>query len=715
MNKEFKKIAEELVDKMTLEEAAGQIRYDSPAIERLNIPSYNWWGEGLHGLARAGTSTVFPQSIALAAMFDKDTLYRIGQVISTEARAKYNESRKRDDRDLYKNITMWSPNINIFRDARWGRGQETYGEDPYLTARLGVAFIKGLQGEGHYIKTAACAKHFAAHSGPEATRHGFNAVASKKDIEETYIPAFKAAVTEADVCGVMGAYNRLNGEPTCASSFLMDTLKNKWHFDGYFVSDFLALMDFHEAHKVTNNVEETVAMALKAGCDVNAGYAYRSVMSAYEQGLITEEEIRNAAKNAYKVRAALGMFEESTEYDSLGVLDIDTDESAKLSYEASTKSVVMLKNDGVLPLDRSKVKTIGVIGPTATSVKVLEGNYNGLSSRYITNLDGIRQAAGNDIRVLYSEGAHLFEDRVQPLALPDDRLSEAEAVAQASDVVILCVGLDTSIEGEEGDTGNAFAAGDKTSLFLPESQQKLVRVVAKCGKPVVVVCNTGSAIDFSFEEEHFNAILQCWYSGQHGGKAVADMLFGDVCPSGKLPVTFYYDDTQPPMEDYSMKGRTYRYIKGEPLYPFGYGLSYTDFEYSKLCVSEDGHSITINVKNTGQFDADEVVELYVDKQPAEKLDNGNNNIADLNKLLIPDNQPHFSLCGFERVSVGAGKEVTVNIPVPDEAYETVLEDGQRVTLKGTYTFYVGGTQPDSRSTTLTGKTSLVCEFIKENF
>ena len=702
MNKEFKDTAKKLVDSMTLEEAASQIKYDSPAIDRLGIPAYNWWNEGLHGLARAGTATVFPQAIALAAMFDKDMLEKIGDVIATEARAKYNESRKLGDRDLYKGITMWSPNVNLFRDARWGRGQETYGEDPYLTARLGVAFIRGLQGSGKYLKVSACAKHFAVHSGPEALRHGFDAKASKKDLEETYLPAFYAAVKDAGVSGVMGAYNRVNGEAACASQELVvKTLRKDWEFDGYFVSDFLALMDFHENHHVTKDVFETCAMALKATCDVNAGFVYRSMMEAYEKGMVTEEEIRNAAISAYTIRAALGMFADDCEYDEIGLDAIDTDESAELSYQASVNSTVLLKNDGILPLNKDDIKNVAVIGPTANSIVVLEGNYNGTSSRYVTNIEGIRNAVNPGTRVLYSEGSHLFADKVQNLAFDDDRLSEAEMVSKAADVVILYVGLDSTIEGEQGDTGNAFAGGDKTSLFLLEPQRRLVERVVSTGKPVILVCNTGSAMDLSYEDEKCNAIIQSWYSGQAGGQAVADIIFGDAVPSGKLPVTFYKDGTQPPMEDYSMKGRTYRYYEDTPLYPFGYGLSYSSFEYSDLKLDENGATVTVT--NTGSVKADEVAELYIDKMPEDKKSNGLN--GDVSQL-DPANQPKYSLAGFERVSLAPGESKEVEFSFDERTFDTVLEDGSRVKLKGTYKLFVGGQQPDERSTALTGKKCL---------
>ena len=687
MKKEFKEKAAELVSKMTLEEAASQLRYDSPAIERLGIPEYNWWSEGLHGFARAGTATVFPQAIALAAAFDEEMIGKIAEIVSTEARAIYNENSKHGDRDIYKGITIWSPNINIFRDPRWGRGQETYGEDPYLTGRLGVNFIKGLQGDGKYLKTAACAKHAAGHSGPEATRHSFDAIVSPKDMEETYIPAFEEAVTEAGVAGVMGAYNRLNGEPCNGSrKLLVDIFRKRFGFDGYIVSDCWAILDFHLNHMVTAGPTESAAMALSATCDLNCGVVYLQILKAYEEGLVTEQQIREAAERVFTVRAALGMFADDCEYDSIGYDQVDTKEAKELAYEAGVKSVVMLKNDGILPLDRDKIKTIGIIGPTATSVTVLNGNYNGTASEYVTNLDGIRAAAGDGIRILYSEGSHLYNDKVQPLAREDDRIKEAVIVAEHSDVVILSLGLDSTIEGEEGDTGNAFAAGDKNSLFLPECQQRLLEAVTKTGKPVILVVNTGSAMDVTFADENANAILQAWYSGEYGGRALGDILFGKVSPSGKLPVTFYKEGNLPDFTDYSMKGRTYRYIEETPLYPFGFGLSYSSFSYGEPQYDSESNVIRVDVTNTGKVKADEIVEAYISSAEGAKL----------------PNQPRYSLCSFTRVSLLPGETKTAVLKLMDKAFTVVNDEGERFTPGGEYTVYVGGQQPDERSTELTG-------------
>ena len=547
----YRKQAEELVSKMTIEEVASQLKYDAPSIERLGVDYYNWWNEGLHGLARGGTATVFPQAIGLASMFDEKMLFDIAEVISTEARAKYNESTRLGDHDIYKGITLWSPNINIFRDPRWGRGQETYGEDPYLTSELGLAFINGLQGDGEHMKVAACAKHFAVHSGPEQGRHEFDAIATPKDLEETYLPAFEVAVKEGNVETVMGAYNRMNGEPCCGSEYLLaKTLRGKWGFDGHVVSDCWAIRDFHENHMVTKTATESAALALKNGCDLNCGCVYLQLLNALEEGLITEEQLRESAIRLFTTRAKLGMLDKKTEYDELGLFDVETEDSKDLSYLASVNSQVLLKNDGILPLNLEKYDTIGVIGPTASSVDVLYGNYNGTASETVTNIEGIRRVVDGEARILYSEGSHLYRDRVQFLGQPGDRLSEAVAVAKKSDVVIMCLGLDASIEGEEGDTGNAFAAGDKLNLYLPECQRELYEKVAEVGKPIILVINTGSAMDVSNEAKSANAIIQSWYSGAFGGLALADVIFGNVSPSGKLPVTVSYDGTLPEFTNY---------------------------------------------------------------------------------------------------------------------------------------------------------------------
>jgi len=669
--------AEDIADRLTPEQQAQQLKYDAPPVPELGIPAYNWWSEGLHGLARAGSATMFPQAIGLASMFDEEAVRKVGEVTSIEARAKYNAYSAHGDRDIFKGLTLWSPNINIFRDPRWGRGQETFGEDPFLTSRLGVAMVKGLQGDGDVLRTAACAKHFAVHSGPEAIRHEFDAKVSKKDMEETYLPAFEALVKEAKVESVMGAYNRVNGEPACANSVLMEKL-SEWGFDGHFVSDCWAIRDFHVSHGVTKTAPESAAMALKAGCDLNCGNTYLHLLIAYREGLISESEIRRSFVKLMRTRIRLGMMDESTEFDSIPYEVIGCKEHLEYSLECARKSMVLLKNDGILPINTAKVRTIGVIGPNADSRTALEGNYNGRAEEYITFLEGIRDAF--DGRVLYSEGCHLYKDRIMGLAMADDRIAEAEIVAEHSDLVILCVGLDSSIEGEEGDTGNEFSSGDKLDLYLPESQRNLVYAVMNTGKPVIIVTASGSAINVNAD---CNALIQAWYPGQFGGKALADIIFGKVSPSGKLPITFYEKaDALPDFEKYSMEGRTYRYTDKNILYPFGYGLSYGDIRCTALAYC-DGIA-EVSAVNNGNVTAEDVIQLYI-------KGSGENAV------------PIHSLCGFRRICLAPGEETTVKIPLSERAFESVNEEGIRLIEGDTFTLYAGTSQPDALSEKLTGK------------
>lgn len=695
MNREIaRKRAIELVEQMTVEEMASQLRYDAPAIERLGVPEYNWWNEGLHGVARAGTATVFPQAIALGATFDEDLLKEIGDVVATEARAKYNEASAEGDRDIYKGLTIWSPNVNLFRDPRWGRGHETYGEDPYLISRLGVAFIEGLQGEGEYMKTAACAKHFAVHSGPEELRHYFDAKATKKDMWETYLPAFEACVLEAKVESVMGAYNRTNGEPCCAHGYLMEEiLRDKWGFEGHYVSDCWAIKDFHENHKVTSNAVESVKLALEKGCDLNCGCTYRIIMEAYESGDLPLEHIKRSVIRLFTTRFLMGMFDK-TEYDNISFEKVECKEHLQLAAKATKESVVLLKNNGILPLKKNELKTIGVIGPNADSRKALMGNYHGTSSRYVTILEGIQDYVGDDVRVLYSQGSHLFYDREEPLAKPDDRLSEAKIVAKHSDLVILCLGLDETLEGEEGDTGNAYASGDKKDLSLPESQVKLLETVVETGVPFVVCMMSGSAMDLNLSHEKAAAILQVWYPGARGGKDVADILFGEVSPSGKLPITLYRDlEGMPEFTDYSMKGRTYRFLEKEPLYPFGYGLTYGDCIVKEMKVNEndnyvkaakEGLSVTLKVANKGMMETEDVVQVYVHVE------------GSANEV------PNAKLAAFKRISLKPGEEKEIELAVPAKAFATVDENGEIVADGTGAGIYAGFGQPDLRTKELTG-------------
>ena len=685
--KEARAKAKALVAQMTVEEKASQLKYDAPAIERLGVPAYNWWNEALHGVARAGTATMFPQPVAMASMFDEDAMQKIGDVVSTEARAKYNEAVKHGDHDIYKGLTFWSPNINLFRDPRWGRGQETYSEDPYLTARLGVAYIKGLQGDGEYLKVAACAKHFAVHSGPEALRHEFDAEVSRKDLWETYLPAFEAAVKEGGVESVMGAYNRTLGEPCCGSDLLMrKILRGKWGFEGHYVSDCWAIADFHNHHHITATAPESAALALKMGCDVNCGNTYLHLLQALEAGLITEDDITAAAERLFTTRFLLGEFDENCAYNAIPYETVECSEHLALSEEAARRSVVLLKNDGLLPLNLEKIRTIGVIGPNANDRMALIGNYHGTASRYITVLEGIQDYVGDRARVLYAEGCHLYRDRVEGLAQPGDRLAEAQTVAEHSDVVVLVVGLNENLEGEEMHESNAGGSGDKADLLLPAPQRKLMEVIAGTGKPVVLVNMTGSAMDLRFADAHFSAVVQGWYPGARGGKAIAELLFGKYSPSGKLPVTFYNSaDDLPAFTDYAMENRTYRYFTGDVLYPFGFGLTYgrTAVTAASAEKAEGGWRVMASLEHSGAAGGD-VVEVY-----------------------IRDNESKFavrnhSLCAFKPVSFSGDETKTVELFVPDRALEIVDDSGERRVDSRSFTLYVGVSQPDARSCALTG-------------
>jgi len=686
MNQNFTEQARALVEQMTLEERAAMLRFDAPGVPRLDVPAYNWWNEALHGVARAGTATVFPQAIAMAATFDRDQITAMGEVIAEEGRAKYNAQSARGDRDIYKGLTFWSPNINIFRDPRWGRGHETYGEDPCLTAELGKAFVNALQqkDEDGYMKAAACAKHFAVHSGPESLRHEFDAVVSKKDLWETYLPAFEELVVDSKVEGVMGAYNRTLGEPCCASELLMkDILRGQWGFDGYYTSDCWAICDFHEHHKITNDRLESVALAIRSGCDLNCGSSYPFVMAAYEHGLITAEDITECAVNVMRTRLRLGLFDENCSYNSIPFEKVCCDEHIAASLDAARKSIVLLKNDGVLPL--KNIRTLGVIGPNADNRIALIGNYHGTPDRNVTPLDALYTVAEQQgFRVFYAQGSRLWQSKDEDLAQDNDRIAEAQAVADASDVVVMFLGLDETLEGEEA--GNQSVGGDKVDLLLPECQRILLEKVCACGKPVILVNMTGSAMDLRYAHEHCAAVIQGWYPGARGGTAIADVLFGRVSPSGKLPVTFYQStDDLPEFTDYAMENRTYRYYTGTPLYPFGYGLSYADVELVKAEKSGDGMTVCATVRNHSAFAADEVVQVYIkDEESA---------FAPVNPVL----------CGFGRVSLAAGEEKTVEIALSKNAYTVVDDGGKRVPGSGRYSVYCGFSQPDARSEALTGK------------
>lgn len=692
---EYRKRAEELVAQMTLSEKVAQTLHQTPAIERLGIKAYNWWNEALHGVARAGTATIFPQAIGMAAAFDEELMEQVGDAVSTEARAKFAMQQEGDDEDIYKGLTFWAPNVNIFRDPRWGRGHETFGEDPYLTSRLGVRYIMGLQGhDGNYLKTAACAKHFAVHSGPEAVRHSFDAQVNEQDLRETYLPAFQACVQEAKVETVMGAYNRTNGEPCCGSRYLLqEILRREWGFDGHVTSDCWAIKDFHEQHCVTSSPVESVSLAMNNGCDLNCGSLFLYLEQAVKEGLVDEKRLDEAVANLFTSRMKLGVFDQKGEnpYDNISYTVVDSPKMRELNRQVAERCVVLLKNENqTLPLQKEKLHTIGVIGPNADNRRALVGNYEGTASRYVTVLEGIQDYVGDDVRILYSEGCHLYKDRTSVLAQENDRASEVKAVCRESDVIIAVMGLDASLEGEEGDTGNEYGSGDKPNLNLPGLQHDILKLAKESGKPVILVLLTGSAMAVTWEEENLDAILQGWYPGAQGGAAIARILFGEANPEGKLPVTFYRTTEElPAFEDYSMKGRTYRYMKQKALYPFGYGLSYTDYTYQEVTLlsddicGESGVVLQAKLQNTGKMDGTETVQVYVG--------------------LEKEGAPNPQLKRIVKVPVKAGETKKIEVSLPKEAFMLYNEKGERVLYPGMYHVYIGGSQPDERSLELTGK------------
>ncbi len=697
----------DLLKRLTLTQRISQMLYQSSAVSELGIPEYNWWNECLHGVARAGVATVFPQAIAMAASFDQELLYQVAQVISDEARAKHHECARRGERGIYRGLTFWSPNVNIFRDPRWGRGQETYGEDPHLTGRLGVAFIRGLQGDHEkYMKVAACAKHYAVHSGPEILRHEFDAVVSEKDLRETYLPAFRDAVKEAKVEAVMGAYNRVNGEPACASKTLLkDILRGEWGFEGHVVSDCGAISDIHEHHKVSSSPEESAALAVNSGCDLNCGRVYQHLRKAVENGLVSEERIDQAVTRLFRTRIKLGMFDppEMVPYANIPYEINDCEEHRRLALEAARRTMTLLKNEGsLLPLDKTKIETIAVIGPNANSKKVLLGNYYGLPSSYVTPLAGIRQAVGEKTKVLFAEGCKLsVTDRSPWGEEPTSGFAEALAAAERADAVVMCLGISPELEGEEGEVAGSDAGGDRMNLELPGMQEELLKAVTATGKPVVLALLNGSPVTINWAQDNVPAIIECWYPGQEGGRALAEVVFGDYNPAGRLPVTFVRSlDQVPPFADYSMAGRTYRYMKEEPLYPFGYGLSYTEFEYSNLSVDmkslgtaeKEDLKVTVEVANTGARAGDEVIQLYVEDVEA--------------GVVIPK----WELKGFKRIHLKPTEKKQVEFVLTERDLAIIDEEGSCWLEPGRFVIHVGGQQPGLRSKELTGKEVLSMEF-----
>jgi beta-glucosidase len=811
----FEARVDDLVGRMTLDEKISQTLNSAPAIERLGIPAYDWWNEALHGVARAGIATVLPQAIGLAAMWDTDQLFSAATVISDEARAKYHEAIRQGQHLRYQGLTFWSPNINIFRDPRWGRGMETYGEDPYLTGRLGIAFVKGLQGDDpKYLKTVATSKHFAVHSGPEPKRHVFDVQPSDRDLYETYLPHFRATVVEGKVYSLMGAYNRVRGESASASKLLLqDLLRDKWGFNGYIVSDCDAIRDIYATHKIVATAEEASSLGIKRGCDLDCGNAYKGLAGAIKQNLLTEKELDVSVKRLFLARMKLGMFDppERVKYAQIPYSVNNSPQNARLAEESARKSIVLLKNvNNALPL-RKNLRTIAVIGPNANDTELLLGNYNGTPSNPITPLAGIRAKIGSSAKVLYARGSDAAEGMVSYDPVPDKVLStsvngqsrsgvtveffnnpqyegkplrteinanvkaawskapypeltdnqfsvrwsgqitvtetgeyalrassgigrltldgtqlggtalqyvsleagklhpitvetsaragamnvelqwamrgrdytkEAVQTARDAEAAVLFLGLSPRLEGEEMRVQvPGFSGGDRLTIDLPKTQEDLMRAVVATGTPTVLVLLNGSAVAINWADANIPAILEAWYPGQAAGTAIADVLFGDYNPGGRLPVTFYKSTDQlPPFEDYSMKERTYKYFTGTPLYPFGHGLSYTYFEYSKLVVPKsvkagDPVNVSVTVTNKGKLAGDEVVQVYItDREASAPV-------------------PIRKLVGFRRINLKAGESKNVSFTLDPRELSLITNDTRRVIEPGIFDVSVGGKQP----------------------
>jgi beta-glucosidase len=684
---------------MTLDEKIGQMMNAAPQIDRLGIPAYEWWNECLHGVGRAGLATVFPQAIGLGATWDKELILRVATTISDEARAKHHEFVRNGSRKRYQGLTFWTPNINIFRDPRWGRGQETYGEDPYLTGKLGVEFIRGLQGDDpRYFKTIATVKHFVVHSGPEPERHSFDAVTDERDFRETYLPQFEMGIKEGKAYSLMCAYNRYNGEACCASTSLLDgILRTEWGFDGYVVSDCGAITDLYRGHKIVSTPDSASAIAVRSGTDLECSYVYRNLKQAVEKKLVSEQEIDISVRRLFTARFRLGMFDppEMVKYQQIPYSVVDSEQNKKLALETTLKSIVLLKNsDNLLPLKKN-IGRVAVIGPNSDESFVLLGNYNGTPSDPVTPLRGIREELAGTSEVLYARGCNWVAGL--PNQKPDEELmAEAMDVAGKADVIIMFMGITPRLEGEEMRVNvDGFRGGDRVRIDLPDVQQKLIRSIHSIGKPVVLVLLNGSALAINWEKDNIPAIIEAWYPGQAGGQAIADIIFGDYNPAGRLPVTFYRSvDDLPAFVEYSMKHRTYRYFSGEPLFPFGYGLSYTTFAYGKLESAKtfktgDSVKVTVNVKNSGKMDGEEVVQLYV------------TNLA----ATVP--VPLRALKGFERIALKAGESVSVTFLLPPDAFSVIDENNKRTVLPGKFLISVGGCSP------LTGAAQKEAGFLKK--
>jgi beta-glucosidase len=690
-SKSLEKRIYDLVLRLTLEEKISQLLNDALGIERLNIPKYNWWSEALHGVGFSGIATVFPQAIGLAASFDLDLMYKVASAISDEGRAKHHEAVRNNQRNIFQGLTFWSPNVNIFRDPRWGRGQETYGEDPYLTSQMGVTFIKGLQGnDPKYLKLVATPKHYVAYSGLESERHEFNAIVSKKDLYETYLPAFEACIKQGKAEAIMGAYNRVNGEACCASRFLLDEILRKdWNFKGHVVSDCGAIMDIFNGHKLVGTGAEAAAMAFNAGCDLFCCIGIRTkkkkrirwnwIQTAINEGLLTENVIDQAIYRLFRARFLLGMFDppELVPYAAIRIEINDCEAHRSLALEAARKTIVLLKNENsLLPLNK-EITSIAVIGPTADNLDVLLGNYNGTPSQYTTILQGIMEKVSENTSVTYNIGCPIKEESKEGFA-------EAIENGKKSDVIILVLGISPRLEGEQGEAVESDLQGDRLDIKLPGSQEELLKELYKLGKPIVLVLTGGSALSFFFAKEKIPSILYAWYPGEEGGKAVADVIFGDYNPAGRLPITLYNSvDQLPDIRNYNMEGRTYRYFRGNVLYPFGSGLSYTSFTYSSMKIYpqkvKPGESVTvsINVKNIGGLSGEEVVQLYI-KHPSMEF-----------------RIPVHELRGFQRIKLTPNQEKTISFTLDKDSYSVINMEGKKVIKSGKVIVLVGGCQPNT--------------------
>ena len=681
------KRVDDLLGRLTLEEKVSQMMNDSKAIDRLGIPKYEWWNEALHGVARTGLATVFPQAIALAATFDETSLYETFSVVSDEARAKWHNYQKNKEFERYKGLTFWTPNINIFRDPRWGRGMETYGEDPYLTARMGLAVVKGLQGDNKaYFKSFACAKHFAVHSGPEWNRHSYNAEVSPRDLWQTYLPAFEALVKEGNVKQVMCAYNRLEGKPCCGNDqLLVNILRNSWGYKGIILSDCGAIDDFYvkdkktKRHETHSDAASASSDAVRNGTDLECGGSYESLVDAVKKGLIKESELDVSLRRLLTGRFELGLFDPDSKvaWTKIPYSVVDCRKHKDMALKMARESMVLLKNkDNILPLKKN-IKTIAVVGPNANDSTMLWANYNGFPSKTTTILQGIRNKAAHS-RIIYEKGC----DHVGDVNLNNQNITVSKV--KDADLIIFVGGISPRLEGEEMPVAyEGFKGGDRTNIEIPNVQKELIKALKGTGKPIVYVVCTGSALALNWEQENVNAILNAWYGGQAAGTAVADILFGDYNPAGRLPVTFYKNiDQVPDFEDYSMKGRTYRYMTKEPLYPFGFGLSYTNFDYkpaslSKPVIGKDEKvTLSVEVKNSGTRDGDEVVQIY--------LRNPNDPGA-----------PIKALVGFKRVTLKAGVLQKVSFVLEPKAFYSFNDNTQKQeVIAGKYELLYGSSSAD---------------------